>query len=118
MNEPWPQRRSETNPANTPHLHVRTVEGVLGEAIAITGNAKALLQLPAQIDRALRDETSFPFEESVYVDVTPFEVAVKRARSGEEMQEPAPKPERTTEQLPWATRTKDAPQPAAESDEG
>ena len=41
-----------TKPAKTPHLHVRTVDGLLGEAIAITGNAEALLQLRAQIDRA------------------------------------------------------------------
>jgi hypothetical protein len=41
--EPRPQRYSEpeARPAKTPHLHVRTVEGLPGEAIAITGNAKA-----------------------------------------------------------------------------
>jgi hypothetical protein len=53
----------ETKPAKIPHLHVRTVEGLLfEEAIAITGNARALLQLRDQIDRALRNETSHPFD--------------------------------------------------------
>jgi hypothetical protein len=49
MGEPRPPRRSEAEekPAKTPHLHVRTVEGLLfEEAIAVTSNAKALLQLP------------------------------------------------------------------------
>lgn len=105
MSESRPPYRSETEPAKTPHLHVRTVEGaLLGDAIAITGNAKALLQLRAQIDRALRNGGSHPFEEGVYQDVngTPFEVVVKRARSREEMGEPVPRPERTAERLPWA----------------
>ena len=31
------------HPPKLPHLHVRSVEGLLGEAIAITGNAKALV---------------------------------------------------------------------------
>jgi hypothetical protein len=93
---------SEAEPAKTPHLHVRTVEGLLGEAVAITGSAKALLQLRAQIDRALRNEDSHPFEEGVYQDVNgiPFEVAFKRAKSKAEMREPAPRPERTAERLP------------------
>ena len=94
----------------TPHLHVRSVEGLLfGEDIAITGSAKALLQLRAQIDRALKNETSYPFEEGVYQDVngSPFEVAVKRARSREEMGEPVPKPERTAERLPWAEKARE-----------
>jgi hypothetical protein len=92
-----------TEPAKTPHLQVRTVEGLLGEAIAITGKAKALLELRAQIDRALGEETWRPFEEGVYQDVNgiPFEVAINRARSREEMREPGPRPERTAERLPW-----------------
>ncbi len=92
------------------HLRIRTLEGsLLSDAIAITGNAKALLNLRAQIDRALKDqEDSYPFEEGVYHDVrgTPFEVAVKRARSPEEMQEPVHKPEKTAEKLPWAQRAR------------
>ena len=102
--EPRPPRRPESEPAKTPHLHVRSVEGLLGEAIAITGNAKALLKLRTQIDRSLRDEGSHPFEEGAYQDVngTPFEVVVKRARRKDEMREPVPRPERTAERLPWA----------------
>ena len=37
-----------TEPAQTPHLHVRTVEGLLGEAVAITGNASAHFSDPPQ----------------------------------------------------------------------
>jgi hypothetical protein len=47
------RRVSAAEPAKTPYLHVRTVEGLLGEATAITGNTKALLRLRAQIDCAL-----------------------------------------------------------------
>jgi hypothetical protein len=103
MTEPPPPHRTETKPPKTPHLHVRSVEGLLGEAIAITGNAATLLKLRAQIERALKDEASYPFEEGIYLDVNgiPFEVAVKRARSRAEMREPVPKPERTAEKLPW-----------------
>jgi hypothetical protein len=74
---------AESKPAKTYYLHVRTVDGLLGEAIAFTGSARALLKLRAQVERALKDETSYPFEEGVYKDVrgTEFEVAVKRARS-------------------------------------
>ena len=91
-------------PSKTSHLHVRSVDGFLfPEAIAITGNAKALLRLRRQIDRALADRgEKVSIEEEIYNDVRgqPFEVAVKRARSPEEMQEPVPKPERTPERLP------------------
>jgi hypothetical protein len=117
--EPRPQHRpeAEPGPSKTPHLHVRTVEGPLSEAVTITGNAKALLQLRVQIDRALGDEDSHSFEEGVYEDVNgiPFEVAVKRARSREEMREPVPRPERTAERLPWGERARDI---AEEGDAG
>ena len=116
--DPQSRRRSQTQPAKTPHLHVRSVEGTLmAEAIAITGNVKALLQLRAQIDRALQGEGSHLFEEGVYHEAngTPFEVAVKRASSREEMGEPAPKPERTAEELPWARRATDAAEEDAKS---
>lgn len=53
--------------SRTLHLHIRSVDGFLGEAIAIT-----------------------------------FEVAVKRAKSKEEMMEPVQQPEKTSEKLPWA----------------
>jgi hypothetical protein len=88
MDDPRPQRpsRAEKKPSKTSHLHVRTVEGLLfEEAIAITGNARALLQLRDRIDRTLGNETSHPFEEAVYRDVNgkEFEVAVKKATSRE-----------------------------------
>jgi hypothetical protein len=113
MSESRPQRHSEAEAKSpkTPHLHVRSVEGLLfEEAIAITGNARALLQLRGQIDRALMNETSHPFDEAVYRDVNGagFEVAVKKATSREGMREPAPKPRRTAEQLPWGKKVRDA----------
>jgi len=82
---------------------------VLDEAVTITGNAKALLKLRAQIDRALRGENSYPSEESVYQDVNgiPFEVAVKKARSRREMRERVPKPERTAERLQWEEKARE-----------
>jgi hypothetical protein len=53
----------EQKPSKTPHLHIRSVDGLLfGEAIAITGNARALLALRRQIDRALANPGgAFPF---------------------------------------------------------
>lgn len=50
-----------------------------------------LAALSTKIERALAGEDSHPFE-----------VAVKWAKSKEEMEEPLPKPERTVEELPWA----------------
>ena len=97
-------------PSRTPHLHVRSVDGLLFEqAIAVTGNRTALLQLRAQIDRALKNpNASFPYEETIYHDVhgEPFEVVVKLARRREEMEEPVPRPERTPERLLWAELTR------------
>ena len=49
---------SAAAPTKASYLHVRTVEGLLGEATAITDNAKAFLKLRAQIDRALENEDS------------------------------------------------------------
>jgi hypothetical protein len=40
------------------------------------------------------------------VNGIPFEVAVKRARSREEMRESAPRPGRTAERLPWAEKAR------------
>ena len=113
MSESQPPRHSKPKmkAAKTPHLQVRTVEGLLfEEAIAITGNARALLQLRDRIDRALENETSHPFEEAGYRDVNgiEFEVAVKRAKSREEMREPVPKPEKTPERLPWGEKARGA----------
>ncbi len=97
------------------------MEGSLfAEAIAITGNARALLQLRRQIDRVLADQGgAVPFEEEVYHDVhgQPFEVAVKRARSKEEMWEPGPEPEKTAERLPWAEAARKAEEERRGGDE-
>jgi hypothetical protein len=49
---PIAQRDEPLEPVYLPELG----QGLLGAAIAITGNAKALLQLRAQIDRALKSE--------------------------------------------------------------
>ncbi len=95
----------DDKPQKKPYLHIRSVDGLLfPEAIAITGNATALLKLRAQIERALRGVESYLFSEAVYLDVNgiEFEVAVKWAKSKEEMEVPVPKPERTAEELPWA----------------
>ena len=92
-------------PPKKPFLHVREVEGSLFPyAIAITGNATALLQLKRQINRALKGENSWPFDEALYRDVCgeEYEVAVKVAWSREQMREPVPRPEKTPERLPWA----------------
>ena len=67
---------SAAAPTKASYLHVRTVEGLLGEAPAITGNAKAFLKLRAQIDRALENEDSYTFEEGVYLDMNGFEFEV------------------------------------------
>lgn len=92
-------------PGKKPYLHVRSVDGLLFDlAVALTGNRRALLRLRTQIDRALADEGSVPFEEEIYHDVhgEPFEVAIKLAKRRSGMEEPVPRPEKTPEALPWA----------------
>jgi hypothetical protein len=69
-------------PSKTPYLHVRETEGELFPfAVEIVGNAKALLQLRAQIDRASKDVTTYPFDETIYreLDGDEFEIVVKKA---------------------------------------
>ena len=77
-----------TEPPKTSYLHVREAEAILFPfAIEIIGNAKALLQLRKQIDRALEGIDGFPFDETIYreLDGDEYEVVVRRARSREEM---------------------------------
>lgn len=86
---------SERPPSETPYLHVREVDGFLFRtrgAIAVTGNARGLLQLRSQIEDALRGRSSNPFTEGIYHDRLdqPFELAVKRARSFGDVEESAP----------------------------
>jgi hypothetical protein len=75
----------------------------MGPAVEIVGNAKELLQLRRQIDRALKDQDPYPFDEALYRDTfeDEYEVVVRKARSRAEMQHPRPsKPEKTPERLP------------------
>jgi hypothetical protein len=78
-------------PSKTPYLHVRETEGALfPSAVEIRGNAKALLQLKKQIDRALESIDTHPFDDTLYreLDGDEYEVVVKRAKSREEMRPP------------------------------
>jgi hypothetical protein len=79
----------------------------MGPAVEIVGNARALLQLRRQIDRALRDDNSWrPLDEGIYRDEDgeEYQVFVERAKSREEMRSPVPRPEKAPERLPWAER--------------
>jgi hypothetical protein len=73
----------------------------MGHAVEIVGNAKALLQLRRQIDRALKDDESvYPLDEALYRDnyEEEYGVVVRKAKSRAEMEPPAqPKPEKTSE---------------------
>ena len=72
-----------TEPSKTPYLHVREAEAVLFPfAVEIVGNAKALLRLRKQIDRALEGIDTFPFEDTIYRDVYEevYEVEMRLSR--------------------------------------
>jgi hypothetical protein len=62
----------------------------MGSAVEIVGNAKALLRLRAQIDRALKDQDSYPLDEALYRDnfEDEDEVVIRKARSRAEMEPP------------------------------
>lgn len=71
-------------PAKTPYLHIRETEGAIFPfAVEVIGNAKGLLQLRAQIDRALKDEERYPLDKGIYRDEYEEEhqVVVRRAKS-------------------------------------
>jgi hypothetical protein len=57
-------------PPKVPYLRFGEVEPpLMGHAVEIVGNAKALLQLRRQIDWALRDDESpYPLDEALYRD--------------------------------------------------
>jgi hypothetical protein len=98
-------RPDDRKPSETPYLHVRETEAALFPfAVEIVGNAKALLQLRKQIDRALEGIDTFPFDDTLYreLDGGVYEVLLRRARSREEMRPPAPRVEKAPERLPWA----------------
>ncbi len=81
----------------------------MGHAVEIVGNAKALLQLRRQIDRALKDdESAYPLDEALYQDNLEEEygVVVRKARSRAEMEPTAP-PKVEVERKGWAERTRE-----------
>ena len=99
----WPAKK----PSATPYLRFGEVERpIMGPAVEIVGNVKALLQLRAQIYRALRDdEGSCPLDEALYRDnfEDEYEVVVRKARCRAEMEPPRPpRPQKVPERLPWA----------------
>ncbi len=76
-------------PPKTPYLRFGEVERpIIGPAVEIVGNARGLLQLRAQIDRALKDQTSYPLDDVLYRDnfEDEYEVVVRKARSRAEME--------------------------------
>ena len=92
-------------PSETPYLRFgETERPIMGPAVEIVGNAKGLLQLRAQIDRALQDIDRYPLDDGIYRDEYEEEhqVVVRRARSREEMRPPVPRVEKGAERLPWA----------------
>lgn len=100
------------HPSETPYLRVRRTEGSRFEVtVEIFGNAKALLRLRKQIDRALGGVDAYPFDDALYreLDRDGYEVVVRRARSQEEMREKSgsPRSKKTPEALPWAERTRE-----------
>ena len=76
---------------------------IMGPAVEIVGNAKALL-LREQIDRALRDDEGWrPLDDALYRDTSEdeYEVVVRKARSRAEMEPPRPSnPDKAPERLP------------------
>ena len=93
-------------PPKTPYLRFGEVERpIMGPAVEIVGNARGLLQLRAQIDRALKNQDSYPLDDVLYRDnfEDEYEVVVRKARSRAEM-EPSkpPRPEEAPDRLPWA----------------
>jgi hypothetical protein len=93
-------------PPKTPYLRFGEVETpIMGPAVEIVGNAKGLLQLRKQIDRALKDQDAYPLDDALYRDnfEDEYGVAVRKARSRVEM-EPSklPRPEEASERPPWA----------------
>jgi hypothetical protein len=91
-------------PSKTPYLRFgETERPIMGPALEIVGNAKALLQLRRQIDRALKDE-EYPLDDAIYRDEDgeEYQVVVRRAKSREEMRPPVPRVEEVPEKVPWA----------------
>ena len=82
-------------PRKTPYVRFGEAERpIMGPAVEIVGNAKTLLQLRTQIDRALKDEDRYPLDDAIYRDEHEEEhqVVVRRAKNREEMRPPNPAP--------------------------
>ena len=78
---------------------------IVGPAVEIIGNARALLQLRRQVDRALRDDNSWrPLDEGIYHDEDgeEYQVVVRRAKSRKEMRPAVSTVEKAPEGAPWA----------------
>ncbi len=94
-------------PPNTPYLRFDEFERpIMGPAVEIVGNAKGLLSLRRQIDRALKDEDRYPLDDAIYRDEheEEYQVIVRWARSHEEMRPPLPRVEKVPKRAPWAER--------------
>jgi len=79
---------------------------IMDPTVEIVGNARALLQLRRQIDRALKEVDLYPLDDAIYRDAyeEEYQVVVRRARSREEMKPPVPRMEKAPERVPWAER--------------
>ena len=74
----------EDKPSRTSYLRFGEAERpIMGPAVEIVGNARGLLQLRRQIDRALKDIDRYPLVEAIYRDEDEgeYEVLVRRAKS-------------------------------------
>jgi hypothetical protein len=92
-------------PVKTSYLRFGEAERpIMGPAVEIVGNAKALLQMRRQIDRALKDIDRYPLDDAIYRDEHEEEhqVVVRRAKSREEMRPHVPRVEKAgPERVPW-----------------
>jgi hypothetical protein len=91
-------------PSQTPYLRFgETERPIMGPAVEIVGNARGLLRLRRQIDRALKDEDRYPLDDAIYRDEDgeEYQVVVRRAKCREEMRPPVPRVEKSPGRVPW-----------------
>ncbi len=98
-----------TKPSETPYLRFGGAERpIMGPAAEIVGNARALLQPRARIDRASKDRDIYPLDEAPYRDAHEYGYeVVSRAKSRAQMEPSAP-PKVEVERESWAERTRNA----------
>ena len=92
-------------PSKTPYLRFgETERPIMGPAVEIVGNARGLLQLRAQLDKALKDIDCYPLDDGIYRDEheEEYQVVVRRAKSRKEMRPSVPRVEKAPERVPWA----------------